>query len=286
MILDILLDAVKDTAKLIPFLLVTYLIMEAIEEKAEAHSVQLLRKAGPAGPLLGALAGIVPQCGFSAAAASLYSGGVITAGTLLAVFLSTSDEMLPIFISEAVPVGTVARVLLCKAVLGAAAGVLVNALLHLAGRHRHSGKHIHDLCEQEHCHCEEGSILKSALIHTAQITAFIFVVTLAAALVIETAGEERVGALLTGSPVLGTFLSGLIGLIPNCAASVMITELYLKNLLSAGQMMAGLLVGSGVGLLVLFRTNRNLRSNLFILAALYAMGCAAGLLINALGIRF
>ena len=286
--LDILMDAVIDTAKLLPFLYLTYLLMEYLEEKAQAHTVALVKKTGRLGPLAGGLAGIIPQCGFSAAASSLYAGGVITLGTLLAIFLSTSDEMLPIFISETVPAGTIVRILLTKAGLAVITGFaldFLNRICH-AGKKGEEERHIHDLCEQDHCHCEEGNIFLSALLHTLQIALFIFLLSLVIGFLIEYIGEEALGSVLVNRPVTGVLLAGLIGLIPNCGASVMITELYLNGILGAGQMMAGLLVGAGVGLLVLFRSHRHVKKNLQIMGVLYISGVFWGLLIELLHISF
>lgn len=287
LILDALLDAGVDTLKLIPFLFVTYLVMEMLERKAGESSAKLIAGAGKFGPLAGALVGVVPQCGFSAAAASLYSGGLISVGTLLAVFLSTSDEMLPIFISEQVAVPTMVRILAAKAILGAVTGFAIDFLMRLTKYRNREEKHIHDLCEKEHCGCEEeGSVLRAALVHTLHIVLFVFLITFALTVLVEGLGEEAVAGVLSGRPVIGTLLAGLIGLIPNCAASVMITELYLEGLLGAGQMMAGLLVGAGVGLLVLFRTNAHVKENLKITALLYACGIFWGLIIELAGIVF
>ena len=289
MILDALLDAAIDTAKLIPFLFVTYLIMEALERKTSGHTTSLMTRVGRFGPVVGALVGIVPQCGFSAAASSLYSGGLISIGSLLAVFLSTSDEMLPIFISEQVAVPVILRILLSKAVIGMISGLLIDFLLRFTKYRSKTEKHIHDLCEEEHCGCEEeeGSVLRSALVHTLHITFFVFLITVALTIAVESLGEGRVAGFLTGKPVIGTFLAALFGLIPNCASSVLITQLYLDGMLGAGQMMAGLLVGAGVGLLVLFRTNdRHPKENIKIALLLYCVGVFWGLGIELLGITF
>ncbi len=284
---EALLDSVIDTAKLIPFLLLTYLIMEYLERRTEEGSVKLLGRAGRLGPLLGAGVGVVPQCGFSAAAASLYSGGVITIGTLLAVFLSTSDEMLPIFVSSAVPVATIVRILLMKVLIGTVTGMGIDFFLRLIRYRYKTHKHIHQLCEQEHCGCEEeGGIFRSALIHTFHISLFIFICSFLIALLIGGLGEDTLAGMMTGHPIAATLLSGLIGLIPNCAASVLITQLYLTGILGPGQLMTGLLVGAGVGILVLFRTSRHIKENLEIVAILYGLGVAWGLLIHWMGIVF
>lgn len=282
---DCLLHALEDTARLLPFLFLTYLVMEYLEQRAGERSARAVRRTGRLGSLAGAALGAVPQCGFSAAASSLYSGGLITAGTLMAVFLSTSDEMLPIFISEAVNLGTILKILGTKAALGAVTGFLLDLLIRRF-RKKEVHKDIHDLCEQDHCHCEEGSIVKSALRHTLQIALFLLVISLAIELAIHLLGEEALSGFLTGKPVLGVFLAALVGLIPNCASSVVVTQLYLAGILGAGQMMAGLLVSSGVGLLVLFRTNRNLKENLKITGVLYAAGVFWGLLMEGMGVIF
>lgn len=339
MILDALLDAVLDTAKLIPFLFITYMGMEYLEHKAEKHTTGMLEKAGHFGPLIGAAVGILPQCGFSAAASSLFAGGVISVGTLIAVFLSTSDEMLPIFISEGVHPATMLRILATKAILGLISGFLLDIFMR-HGRHTKAPeKHIHDLCVHEHCDCNEEEeeeelhtevahtheanaddhahrhvaeehhshehaaahahaghhhhhqkgfmgIAMPALHHTIQITGFIFFITLIITLLVEGIGAEAIGHFLSGKPIVGVFLAGVVGLIPNCAASVSITQLYLMGILNAGQMMAGLLVGAGVGLLVLFRTNDHPNENLRITIMLYGLGVFWGLVIEYLGIVF
>lgn len=287
-ITDSLLDTIKDTATLVPFLFVTYLAMEWLERKTEDQSVALLSRIGRFGHILGAGIGLIPQCGFSAAAASLYSGGVITAGTLLSVFLSTSDEMLPIFISSAVPPAVIGRILLAKFLIAFASGFAVDAAAKIVRYGFHADKHIHDLCERDHCGCEEdeGSILHSALVHTLKITAFIFVISLALSLVIGFAGEETVSSLMSGIPALGAAVTAVIGLIPNCAASVVITQMYLGGLLTSGQLMSGLLVGAGVGILVLVRTNTHHRENAAIIGTLLLLGIVWGVAVDAAGIVF
>ncbi|MGI5990047.1 MAG: putative manganese transporter [Lachnospiraceae bacterium] len=289
MIWNALLDAAVDTVKLIPFLFVTYLIMEALERKTSEHTTNLIASVGRFGPVVGAAVGIVPQCGFSAAAASLYSGGLISIGTLMAVFLSTSDEMLPIFISEQVALPTILKILVSKALIGMVSGLAVDFLLRFTKYRSKTEKHVRDLCDEEHCgyEKEEGSILHSAFVHTLHIVLFVFVITVALTIAVESLGADRVAGFLTGKPIVGTFLAALFGLIPNCASSVLITQLYLDGMLGAGQMMAGLLVGAGVGLLVLFRTNnRHMSENIKAAAMLYVIGVFWGLLIELTGITF
>lgn len=287
MFTDVLLDAFIDTVKLIPFLFVTYLLMEYLEHKTKEKSKQMIKKAGKFGPLIGGIAGAFPQCGFSAAASGLYAGGVISVGTLLAIFLSTSDEMLPIFLSESVAAPVILKVLGLKIVLGTVSGFLIDFLWKKGdGKRKKAEKDIHDLCEKQHCHCEEGSILKSAFLHTVQIVVFIFLISFAIGLLVETVGHDNLGALIGRKPIVGVFLAALIGMIPNCAASVIITQLYLGGILGAGQMMAGLLAGAGVGILVLCRTNRGAKENLGIIGILYGVSVLWGILIEIAGIAF
>ena len=284
----VLIHAVEDNLRIVPFLFVTYCIMEYMEHAVSEKTEGVVKYKGKMGPLFGGILGVIPQCGFSAAAASFYSGGVITLGTLLAIFLSTSDEMLPIFISETVQGSVIVKILAVKAIIGVAAGFLVDFGLKKIGKGHVVQKHIHDLCEQEHCHCEEeeGSIWKSALIHTVRVFGFIFLVSLLLNLVMECGGEDALEWFADNHSMLASILTGMVGLVPNCAASVIITQLYLKNLISAGAMMAGLLVSAGVGVLVLFRTNRPVKQNVKIVGLLYAIGVAAGLFIDLIGITF
>lgn len=282
-----LTDTIRDTLTLVPFLFLTYVAMEWLERKTEEQSVALLSRIGKFSHIAGAGIGLIPQCGFSAAAASLYSGGVITAGTLLAVFLSTSDEMIPIFLSSLAGASTIGRILAAKFVIALVSGIAVDLIAKLI-HHRSETKHIHDLCEREHCGCEdeEGGILHSALIHTLKITGFIFVISLALSLMMEVIGKDALASLLTGAPIAGTVATAVIGLIPNCAASVAISEMYLEGLLTSGQLMSGLLVGAGVGILVLVRTNNKTKENVKVIGTLLLLGIVWGILIDTLGITF
>lgn len=275
---DIIFDTVLDAAKLIPFLFITYLAMEYLEHRTGEKTKDMVEKAGKFGPVLGGMLGAVPQCGFSAAASNLYAGRVITLGTLIAIYLSTSDEMLPIFISEQVEAGLILSILSAKALIGIIAGLVVDIIFrHVRREPEH--EHIHDICEHEHCHCEDG-IVKSAVRHTLQILLFILLVGLVLNTAIHFVGEDALKALILDRPVLGPVLAGIVGLIPNCAASIVITQLYLEGVLGAGAMMSGLLVGSGVGLLVLFRVNHNRIENLKITGLLYLIGVISGIIIE------
>lgn len=363
LLIDILLDAGKDTLSLVPFLLVTYLALETLEHVAGDRVNGAIKRAGAAGPVVGSLLGIVPQCGFSAMAATLYAGRVVTLGTLVAVFLSTSDEMLPLLLAEQVPVQTMAMLLASKALIALVTGFIVdaairglrrNARAHAAIRRTvlgtaanpahvncahddHTGgdiidevaeagvsaDHIHELCERDHCGCDdedeherdhghshdhghtgehehhhghghdhghshEGtpvlSIIRSAISHTVQVSVFIFLVTLILVAVLETFGESAIEQFLRGNETLAVLGSALVGLIPNCSASVVITQLYLEGALQLAPMLAGTLISAGVGYLVLFRTNRSARENVMFLAMMYVIGAGWGLVLSACGL--
>lgn len=361
LLIDILLDAGKDTLSLVPFLLVTYLALETLEHVAGDRVNGAIKRAGAAGPVVGSLLGMVPQCGFSAMAATLYAGRVATLGTLVAVFLSTSDEMLPLLLAEQVPVQTMAMLLASKALIALVTGFIVDAAIrglrrnvraHAAIRRTvlgttvnpahvncahddHTGgdiidevaeagvsaDHIHELCERDHCGCDdedeherdhghshdhghtgehehhhghshdhshEGapvlSIIRSAISHTVQVSVFIFLVTLVLVAVLETFGESAIEQFLRGNEMLAVLGSALVGLIPNCSASVVITQLYLEGALQLAPMLAGTLISAGVGYLVLFRTNRSARENVLFLIMMYVIGAGWGLILSAFGL--
>lgn len=301
LLVDVFQDSLLDTLKLIPFLLVTYLAMEALEHTASHHVQAAVERSGSAGPIVGSLLGALPQCGFSAMASTLYAGRVVTAGTLVAVILSTSDEMIPVFVAHQVPVSRIFVILGFKVVVGIVVGLLTD--LFLRARHRAGDGHMHiqELCDREesrfdhshnhghhHHHHGEGivGIFSSALFHTIQVAAFIFVVTLVFGLIIEGVGQDAIADLFARNPIVSTFIAGLVGLIPNCGASVVVAELFLDGTLSSGQMLAGLLTSGGVGLLVLWRTNNNVRQNASITALTYLAGVVVGLVVQAMGIMF
>lgn len=279
--LDILIDTFIDAIKLLPFLFVAYLIMEYIEHKTGDKTKNVIEKSGKLGPLLGGVLGIFPQCGFSAVASNLYAGKVITLGTLIAVFLSTSDEMLPILISENAPINLIIQILGMKLIIGVLAGFLIDIVEKVSKKAKKDDKEeIEHLCEHEHCHCDETGILKSSIKHTINIFVFILIITLVINFIIYFIGEERISNLVLNMPVIGPLISGIIGLIPNCAGSVLLTQLYLKNIISMGSMMGGLLVGSGIGILILFRVNKDIKENLKITTLLYVIGVFSGIILD------
>ena len=283
--LEIIEDTLIDSVKLLPFLFLTYLLMEYIEHKTKEKTKETIKKSGKFGPLIGGILGIVPQCGFSVSATNLYAARVITLGTLIAVYLSTSDEMLPIFISEAVPISTILKILGIKLLIGVFAGFIIDLVIRFVKKEKQEDEKIVDLCEKEHCHCEKG-IVKSALKHTINIFIFIVIITFIINLVIYFIGEDTIAGFLRNQPILGPVIAGIIGLIPNCASSVILTQMYLENVISAATMISGLLVGAGVGLAVLFKTNKGIKQNLKITALLYVIGVLSGIVIGLTGIKF
>lgn len=277
---EIVEHSVLDTLKIVPFLFLTYLFMEFLEHKSGDAAARWLKRSGKIGPLVGGAMGIVPQCGFSAAASGLYAGRIITVGTLIAVYLSTSDEMLPILISEGAPVPFMLKLLAAKLIVGVLAGFSVDFVFRLVRRGKPSEEpQIEEFCEREHCSCGEHFAL-SALRHTLQITGFILLVTFVLNLIIHGVGEDKLAALVLDRPVLGNLLAAVVGLIPNCASSVVLTELYLSGIVSVGAMLSGLLVNAGVGLALLFRNNRPVWDSLRILVLLFAIGASVGILVD------
>lgn len=276
---------VTDVIGLLPFLFLTYLAMELLEHYAGSKFNKVIQNSGKYGPFLGAVLGVMPQCGFSAAAASFFSGRVIGIGTLLAVFLSTSDEMLPILLSESVPMTVIAKILGTKAMIACVSGYLAAFIYQKFFARKEKDMEIHVVCEEEHCSCEEG-VLRSALKHTVTIFFYIFVIALVLNLVIESIGEDTLANVFSNNVVIGQMIASLVGLIPNCASSVVITQLYIKGVISAGMVMSGLLVNAGIGSLVLLRLNKNMKQNIGIITTLYGFGVVWGILIDVLGIVF
>lgn len=282
---EIIIDSVIDSIKLLPFLFLTYLFMEWLEHKTGSAARNRIRTAGKLGPVWGGLLGVIPQCGFSAAASSLFTGRVITVGTLIAVYLSTSDEMFPIMISNAVPAVTIIRILACKAAIGILSGLIVEYVYTHILKKQERDLDIHEICEEERCNCEHG-LISSAATHTLKVFVYIFLISLGLNIIIGLVGEETLAGLFTGAPVIGELIAALVGLIPNCASSVVITQLYLDHIIGAGAMMAGLLVNAGVGLLILFRLNHDRVQNLKIIGTLYGLGVFWGIIIELSGIVF
>ena len=279
-LLDILKETSLDTLKLLPFLFITYLIMEYIEHKTSEKVKDTIQKSGKFGPLLGAIVGIFPQCGFSVSATNLYAARVITLGTLISVYLTTSDEMLPILLTEAVPATTILFILAIKLLIGIIAGFSIDAVARIIGKEKNEQK-IEEICEEEHCHCEEG-IITSAIKHTLNIVIFIFLITLVLNGVITMIGEDTIASIVSQNSILGPIIAGIIGLIPNCASSIILTELFIENVISMPILISGVAVNAGVGVLVLFKTNKNLKENLKIVGILYTIGVLSGLILQVI----
>ncbi len=285
-ILEVIHHAGLESAKLLPFLFLMYLFMEYLEHKAGERVKNAMGRSGAFAPLIGSAVGAVPQCGFSASIAGLFSGGVIGAGTVVAVFLSTSDEMLPILLSNNIHITTALKIVGFKMLCGAIVGYIVYLSFDRRKNKSDTEHHIHDMCEDEHCHCENG-IFRSAIHHTLHILLFIFLVSLLLGGLIEFVGNDALSSLFVKLPLVGQVISALVGFIPNCAASVVITELYVNGIITTGQMLSGLLAGSGVGLLVLLRMNKHhLKQNLTITAILFFSSVIIGALVDLVGITF
>ncbi|MDO5703214.1 MAG: putative manganese transporter [Lachnospiraceae bacterium] len=284
MILDIFLDALMDCLRDLPFLFAAFLLVEALEHHVSEGMNRALAEAGGLGPLAGALLGCVPQCGFSIMAANLYAGDVIGLGTLLAVFLSTSDEALIILLSNPEKIKDVGALLLCKIVIGITAGYAIAAAEFLYRKKNNIvTRERHKNYDHNECHVEEGGILKPALRHTAEVIIFLFIVTFILNLLLELIGMENVSRMLLADTVFQPVLSSFIGLIPNCAASVILTQLYIDGVISFGSTIAGLCSSAGLGLLVLYRVNKNIRENVGITALLLVISAAAGMILQAIG---
>lgn len=276
-----LLHALEDTVKVVPFLFLTYLLMEFLEHKANGAPERWLRGSGRVGPLIGGVLGVLPQCGFSAAATGFYTGRMITTGTLIAVYLSTSDEMIPILISSGAPVPVMLKLLATKLVIGIAAGFAIDGITRLLNRGKQTVQEpqIEELCERENCDCGDRFVL-SALKHTAYITGFLLLFTFLLNVGIEAIGEETIQGVVLNRPVLGSLLASLVGLIPNCASSVVLTSLFADGVLSSGALLSGLMVNAGVGLAILFRNNRPIKDSLRVVAILFGISVVCGILID------
>lgn len=305
-VLDVVIDALKDTAELIPFLFATYVVISFLDLFASDKTTAAIQRAGHAGPLIGGVLGVVPQCGFSAMGASLYADRIVSLGTFVAVILSTSDEMLPLLLAEHVEVGLLARILVTKAVLGVILGFATDLVLRaVLGRTSLAGADESDAGEEQDedaefdpsaysCDCGCGEpltrgqtawwVFVNSAYRTFQVVVFIFVVSVLLNALIALVGEDALASFLSGNAVVATLVSGLVGLVPNCAASVVLTQLYIDGVLGFAPMIAGTLVAGGAGYLVLFRMNGNMRENAAIVGIVYALGVCAGLVMLGLGL--
>lgn len=279
---DVLLESLIETLCVIPFLFLTYLFMEFLEHKAANSTLSFLSKAGPLGPLAGSALGLAPQCAFSAVAANLYTGRVITVGTMLAVFLSTSDEMIFIMLGEGVGFEAILISLAFKLAVSLTVGFGVDLILKLMKRGERKID-IDAMCENNGCHCERG-ILSSAIHHTVTVTIFIFAVSIAVNTLVYFIGTDILGGAMSKLPVLSHLLAAFIGLIPGCATSVALTSLFTHGIITGGVMMSGLLSGAGVGTLILLKVNKSWQERLFVLAMLVVSGFTFGLIFDLCGL--
>lgn len=275
---EVLLDALVDSLKLLPYLFVTFMLLEFIEHKLSKKNEKILIENKKYGPIIGGFLGALPQCGFSSMAANLFSSRVITMGTLIAVFLSTSDEMLPIMISEKVDILVLIRIVGFKVLIGVLFGILIDLVFKLNKKDNHNN--ISDMCEEEHCSCEKDGIFVSSIKHTLKIGLFILIANTLINTIIFYVGEESLSKILLHKNIFTYFIASLIGLIPNCASSVIMTELYLSKLITIGNLLSGLLTGSGLGILLLFKTNKNIKENILILSIIYFIGVVIGMLVD------
>ncbi len=271
---EIILDTIIDCLKIVPFLFIAFLVMEYLEHNISKKSINITKSSGKYGPIIGSILGVIPQCGFSVAASNLYATKIITKGTLIAIFLSTSDEMIPVLLSENIAIKKILLILGIKIVVGIIIGLLVDIIFK---EENSSENTIDKLCEETHCDCEHKPIL-SSIKHTISITGFIFVFSLILNIIVEYYGHTYIEKVLSYNNVIGPLISSLVGLIPNCASSVIISEMYAKGIVNISSLIAGLLTNSGLGILILFKTNKNIKDNLLILSIIYVVGVLVGVL--------
>ena len=278
---EVILDTIVDSLKLIPFLLVAFLIIELLEHKLNNKTKNILTKSKKIGPIIGSLLGVIPQCGFSVMATNLYITRIITLGTLISIYLSTSDEMLIIMISEKVEISLILKILLIKIFFGIVYGLIIDKIINKKKKDKETN---YELCDKEHCDCNH-SILLSAIKHTLHITLFIFIITLIINTIFTLLGDNYLSKILLNNSILSPFITSLIGLIPNCAASVILTELYLNSTISLGALIGGLLTSSVSSLLVLIKNNKNQKENLSIILLLYTLGILSGIIIELISLK-
>lgn len=275
--IDIILDTLIDSLKLLPFLFIAFLIIELIEHKLNKQTKKIVSKSGKVGPLIGSLLGLFPQCGFSVMATNLYVTRIITLGTLISIYLATSDEMLPIMLSQKIAFIEIVKLLGIKFICGIIWGFIIDLLLNKKSKKENIN---YEICDEDHCNCHEEGVIKSTLIHTFKTLLFIMLVSFLLNILLHFIGEDNLSKLFLKNSIFGPFISSLLGLIPNCGSSIIITELYLNGAISLGSAMAGLLTGSGVALLVLFKENKDIKENITILSLLYGLGVISGIIME------
>lgn len=273
---EVIIDTILDSAGLLPFLFIAFIIIELFEHKFTEKARDIILKGEKFGPIIGSIFGAVPQCGFSVAATNLYATRIISLGTLFAVYLSTSDEMVPIMIAEQAPINLIIKILIIKFLIGIFYGVLIDLFIK---RKKETDYHI---CNDDHCDCEHSNLFIAALKHTIYIFIYIFIFTFFLNLIMDYGGIKLLEKVLFKNSVFAPFITSLIGLIPNCASSVVLTELYLKEAISFSGLIAGLLSGAGLAIIVLFKTNKSKKENFLILMFLYFIGVLSGIILEIL----
>lgn len=300
---EVLLDSLLDTLKILPFLVIIYILIELMEQKTTLAS-ENSRLKGKLGVLVGSATGLVPQCGFSVMAAKLYDGGYIAVGTLIAIFISTSDEAFIILLADGAGALSLLPIILVKIIVGVAVGYAVNGALALYKKRCAAKVSVDEKPDKADYHArvfrkkEEGFCTSCGrehdeahpaltyfvfpLLHSLKIAAYILVITAAFGLLVEGVGEENFAAFMERSTFAQPFITSVIGLIPNCAASVIITESYLLGHITLGSCIAGLCSNAGLGFVVLLKNTKKWKRNLFLLIGIYAVSVATGLVCNAI----
>ena len=277
--IEIILDTVIDALKLLPFLFFAFLIIEIIEHKLSKKTKSAVIKAGKFGPVIGSLLGAIPQCGFSVVATNLYITRVLSLGSLIAIYLSTSDEMLPVLLSNNIELSIILKIIGIKIIVGMVFGFIIDLVLR---KKENKKEELHyDMCEHDHCHCKE-SIIKSSLVHTFKTLLFIVIISFILNIIFAYGGNDLIEKVFFKDSIFGPFIASLVGLVPNCGASIVLSELYASGAISIASLLAGLLTGSGVALLVLFKSNTHIKENIFILGLVYTIGVVVGLFLEVI----
>lgn len=276
--LEILKDTLIDGLKLLPFLFVAFLIIELVEHKLNNKTQSIITKSNKYGPILGSLFGAFPQCGFSVLATNLYVTRILSLGTLISIYLSTSDEMLPVLLSHNVDINLIFKILIIKIFIGMICGIVIDFILR---KKKNTENLDYNICSDEHCHCEKG-ILTSSIIHTLKTFLFILVITFVMNIIFEYLGHNYLSKLLLKDSIFSPFITSLIGLIPNCGSSILLTELYVGNTISFSSLISGLLSNSGIAILILFKSNKNMKENVGILVLTYLISVVSGIILYLL----